>query len=881
MTVSTEVSREEYTGNGVTTDFDYRFRVFQAADLVVSVADTTENITVLTLNTDYTVTGAGSRTGGKVKLFSPLAFNWRINIERALPVTQETDIRNQGNFFPEVHEDAFDKLTMLIQQVWSYFGLALRKPTWLAKFYDAQGNRIANLGNPINPQDAATKSYVDTSVAESDDYADDLFKRTLRVPETFVGQLPAINIRKNKILAFNAAGNPIPILPESGSASDVILELANGLMGVVPASLFGLTGIGNESEVGKQFLDFCSENNLQALFDIDVNLDGMVWSGDNINITGQGKINGWVYIRGQYIASQTDPVAIGTPGNWSLFPIGTTTFSGNFSAYAPGDNIMLSLNGTGDAGSTESGELNQIGVHFSTVVSASSTSLVIANPTRFKFDTIRFTRFVGKQHMGSVPAGTFVLSGNYSFLSSGQMIRIENIDSSGGFQNSKFYFEYTRVKSASATELVLTDATFHSYGNPWIVSAKFCKNINIANANFATLQSVAIDGGTITNVRADRLVNDYLYDAIASDLRLRGNTPNIVNWTFVRNMAISNVVAEGATGDTDNAACKFMSPINVNFNGLSSADFGRSAGVQSINGFFVDALFTPYRCWGNINVSGIKSSKSRGGLGFWFVGVDGLPLDNISASSISRIYQCKNVTGNITCSDGFFSSDNENITLDMDVKFGQSTGDKHATFSGLVRSPAGANANRCWVVAGSARNTISEDICLDGLRCLSTNAADTFLHVQNVKDFIATGCRDFSGLANSLTLGGNLDGEITVDNHRLRNAIANEGTRSGSISHEAMLKIGSGGENTSAWDRNHLVMGETHIYPEAGRLKMNVGTPTGAGQGYYLSRRVTVPISPTAGGQTGDWAADATYFYWVYSANTWARVARDNTWGGV
>ena len=88
MTVSTEVSRGEYTGNGVTTDFDYRFRVFSADELVVTVADTTENIRTLVLNTDYTVTGAGSRNGGKVKLSSALANNWRIGIERELPVTR-------------------------------------------------------------------------------------------------------------------------------------------------------------------------------------------------------------------------------------------------------------------------------------------------------------------------------------------------------------------------------------------------------------------------------------------------------------------------------------------------------------------------------------------------------------------------------------------------------------------------------------------------------------------------------------------------------------------------------------------------------------------------------------------------------------------------
>ncbi|WP_304362417.1 glycosyl hydrolase family 28-related protein, partial [Staphylococcus hominis] len=137
--------------------------------LVVSVADTTENISTLVLNTDYTVTGAGSRTGGKVKLVNPLANAWRISIERDLPVTQETDVRNQGNFFPEVHEDAWDKLTMLIQQAIGNLGLALRKPNWLAKYYDAKGNRISNLADPIADKDAVNRrsmySYVEKMIA--------------------------------------------------------------------------------------------------------------------------------------------------------------------------------------------------------------------------------------------------------------------------------------------------------------------------------------------------------------------------------------------------------------------------------------------------------------------------------------------------------------------------------------------------------------------------------------------------------------------------------------------------------------------------------------------------------------------------------------------
>ena len=103
MTVSTEVDHNEYTGNGVTTSFPYTFRIFKKTDLVVQVSDLNGNVTELVLDTGYTVTGAGTYSGGSVVLPSPLAAGWRITIDRVLDVVQETDLRNQGKFFPEVH----------------------------------------------------------------------------------------------------------------------------------------------------------------------------------------------------------------------------------------------------------------------------------------------------------------------------------------------------------------------------------------------------------------------------------------------------------------------------------------------------------------------------------------------------------------------------------------------------------------------------------------------------------------------------------------------------------------------------------------------------------------------------------------------------------
>lgn len=118
MTVTTNTNKVQALGNGVNKTFPYSFRIYSASDLEVTRTDLDAGTdTVLALNTDYTVTGAGSYNGGNVVLTgaAPSA-STRITIRRVIAVTQGTDLRNQGAYFAETHEDVFDRLTMIDQQ---------------------------------------------------------------------------------------------------------------------------------------------------------------------------------------------------------------------------------------------------------------------------------------------------------------------------------------------------------------------------------------------------------------------------------------------------------------------------------------------------------------------------------------------------------------------------------------------------------------------------------------------------------------------------------------------------------------------------------------------------------------------------------------------
>jgi len=130
MTVSTTSNKVSFSANGSTTVFAYNFKIFADADLTVIIraADGTE--TTKTLTTHYTVSGAGSSSGGNVTFTTgnTPAAGETVVIKRELAVTQSTDYVANDPFPAASHEDALDRLTMIAQQQTEQIGRSIVFP---------------------------------------------------------------------------------------------------------------------------------------------------------------------------------------------------------------------------------------------------------------------------------------------------------------------------------------------------------------------------------------------------------------------------------------------------------------------------------------------------------------------------------------------------------------------------------------------------------------------------------------------------------------------------------------------------------------------------------------------------------------------------------
>ncbi len=114
MTLSSQTSKTSYIGNGATQVFPVPFPFLRSADIKALLRqDGVE--TPLMPGTHYSVSGAGSPSGGSLTLAMPPATGQTLVLYRDPAIVQEVDYVENAAFPAETHEAALDLLTMICQ----------------------------------------------------------------------------------------------------------------------------------------------------------------------------------------------------------------------------------------------------------------------------------------------------------------------------------------------------------------------------------------------------------------------------------------------------------------------------------------------------------------------------------------------------------------------------------------------------------------------------------------------------------------------------------------------------------------------------------------------------------------------------------------------
>ena len=201
-----------YTLNGSLKDFAIPFEYLARKFVVVTLVGATRR--VLVLNSEYRFTA-------KTQITTTVAWGGAqgfdsIEIRRVTSATERLVDFNEGSILR-----AYDLNTSQIQSLHISEESRAIADNSLQRGgvnWDALGFPIKNLGEPTALGDVTTVQFVNDQLA-----------RTLCVgPNESLAQLPSTASRANKVMGFDASGQPIGVLPASGSGSELAIDLANG-----------------------------------------------------------------------------------------------------------------------------------------------------------------------------------------------------------------------------------------------------------------------------------------------------------------------------------------------------------------------------------------------------------------------------------------------------------------------------------------------------------------------------------------------------------------------------------------------------------------------------------------------------------------------------
>lgn len=120
MTVSTTTYFTDWSpANGVNKNWSYDFNIGGEDEVQILVRNGTDDTTIVVHTDDFQLFRLDEDAGYVVYPAAAAAIpaGKQIRIRRIVPLTQTTEIGNEGDFRPQLHERTFDKLVKMIQQI--------------------------------------------------------------------------------------------------------------------------------------------------------------------------------------------------------------------------------------------------------------------------------------------------------------------------------------------------------------------------------------------------------------------------------------------------------------------------------------------------------------------------------------------------------------------------------------------------------------------------------------------------------------------------------------------------------------------------------------------------------------------------------------------
>ncbi len=114
MTVTSQVDRNDYEGDGATDTYAFTFPIKATTELQVYIGDAEGDDDALTLGVDFTATISSNGQGTITLTAGDLADETPIVIKRGIPYTQEVDPTASGAYSPRNAATALDRLAMQI-----------------------------------------------------------------------------------------------------------------------------------------------------------------------------------------------------------------------------------------------------------------------------------------------------------------------------------------------------------------------------------------------------------------------------------------------------------------------------------------------------------------------------------------------------------------------------------------------------------------------------------------------------------------------------------------------------------------------------------------------------------------------------------------------